>query len=161
MNDQETNRASGGVKFRKLRIAFSVFCGLACVLLLVLWVRSYWWLDHISGQLRSGETFAINSVWGRMATTLKPGNRRLKVQSVKIERIDGLKTIRPHDWFYLERVPAKTFFVFPHFVPVMLLAALAVGPWLQNLTYRLSLRTLLIAITLMTVVLGLVVWAAK
>jgi hypothetical protein len=29
------------MKFRKLRIAWSVFCGLACVLLVVLWVRSY------------------------------------------------------------------------------------------------------------------------
>src|SRR3954447_118615 len=39
--------------FRKLRIAWSVFWGLACVLLVVLWVRSYWYhdsaCDHISG----------------------------------------------------------------------------------------------------------------
>src|SRR4051812_7318078 len=31
-----------GMRFPKLRIAWSVFCGLACVLLVVLWVRSYW-----------------------------------------------------------------------------------------------------------------------
>ena len=29
------------MRFRKLRIAWSVLCGIACVLLIVLWVRSY------------------------------------------------------------------------------------------------------------------------
>ena len=31
------------MRFRKLRIAWSVGCGILCVLLIVLWVRSYWW----------------------------------------------------------------------------------------------------------------------
>ena len=31
------------MRFRKLRIAWSVVCGIACVLLIVLWVRSYWY----------------------------------------------------------------------------------------------------------------------
>src|SRR6185295_19427494 len=34
------------MRFRKLRIAWSVFWGAACVLLIVLWVRSYWWFDE-------------------------------------------------------------------------------------------------------------------
>src|SRR6476660_5357855 len=33
------------LRFRTLRIAWSVFWGLACVLLIVLWVRSYWWTE--------------------------------------------------------------------------------------------------------------------
>ena len=33
------------MRFRKLRIAWSVACLIACVLLIVLWVRSYWWVD--------------------------------------------------------------------------------------------------------------------
>ena len=32
---------------RKVRIAFSVVCGIVCVLLIVLWVRSYWRLDTV------------------------------------------------------------------------------------------------------------------
>src|SRR5215212_8964377 len=35
------------MRFRKLRIAWSVFWGLAAVLLIVLWVRSYWWWDEL------------------------------------------------------------------------------------------------------------------
>jgi len=36
------------MRFRKLRIAWSVFWALACVLLIVLWVRSYWWVEEVS-----------------------------------------------------------------------------------------------------------------
>ena len=36
------------MKFRKLRIAFSATCLIACVLLIVLWVRSYWWVEEVS-----------------------------------------------------------------------------------------------------------------
>jgi hypothetical protein len=32
----------GGMRFRKLRIAWSVLCGLSCVPVSVLWLRSYW-----------------------------------------------------------------------------------------------------------------------
>ena len=36
------SEVEGRMRFRKLRIAWSVACGIACVLLIVLWVRSYW-----------------------------------------------------------------------------------------------------------------------
>src|SRR4051794_39162743 len=35
------------MRLRKLRIAWSVFWGLACVLLIVLWVRSYFRVDMV------------------------------------------------------------------------------------------------------------------
>ena len=35
------------MRFRKLRIAFSATCLIACVLLIVLWVRSYWWMTIV------------------------------------------------------------------------------------------------------------------
>ena len=35
------------MKYRKLRIAWSVVWGIAAVLLIVLWVRSYWLADSI------------------------------------------------------------------------------------------------------------------
>src|SRR3954471_12860921 len=38
----------GGMKYRRLRIAWTAFWGLACVLLIVLWVRSYYRWDMIA-----------------------------------------------------------------------------------------------------------------
>src|SRR5262245_50076384 len=43
------------MRFRKLRIAWSVGCGVLCVLLIVMWVRSYWWADSY--------TIQINQTW--------------------------------------------------------------------------------------------------
>src|SRR4051812_15297253 len=46
------------MRYRKLRIAWSVGWGLAAVLLIVLWVRSYWCRDTFSGpSSKSGCTF--------------------------------------------------------------------------------------------------------
>jgi hypothetical protein len=41
------SEVEGRMIFRKLRIAFSATCGIACVLLIVLWVRSCSWFDMI------------------------------------------------------------------------------------------------------------------
>jgi hypothetical protein len=42
------------MRFRKLRIAWSVGWGIACVLLIVLWVRSYSWSESYSECARAG-----------------------------------------------------------------------------------------------------------
>src|SRR3954451_8568493 len=36
---------TGQMRYRKLRIAWSVVWGIACLLLIVLWVRSYWQVE--------------------------------------------------------------------------------------------------------------------
>src|SRR5262245_20924320 len=47
MDDQRTDREGGGVRFRKLRIAWSVMWGVVAVLVCVLWVLSYSWHHSI------------------------------------------------------------------------------------------------------------------
>jgi hypothetical protein len=46
---------------RYLRIAWSVGCVVVCVLLIVLWVRSYWWLNLIKGPLTPSKTLVLTS----------------------------------------------------------------------------------------------------
>ena len=51
------------MRFRKLRIAWSVGWGIACVLLIVLWVRSYWYKDTVMAILyRENCSGAIRNV---------------------------------------------------------------------------------------------------
>jgi len=56
---------------------FTAFCGLACVLLIGLWVRSYSWADSFGGYTQSANqntgTFRIEFVSGRMIFTAVPG----------------------------------------------------------------------------------------
>jgi hypothetical protein len=47
------------MRYRKLRIAWSVGCAIACVLLCVLWVRSYYHADKI-WRINSILTRALN-----------------------------------------------------------------------------------------------------
>src|SRR4051795_652243 len=55
----------GGMRFRKLRIAWSVFWGVACVLLIVLWVRSYSWNEEFAFPA-GGKRYHVQSLCGRI-----------------------------------------------------------------------------------------------
>ena len=50
---------------RKLRIGWSVGCGLAFVLPIVLWVRRYWWFDNAN--FSTTRTVVLNSIKGGVA----------------------------------------------------------------------------------------------
>src|SRR4051794_10959899 len=54
------------MRFRKLRIAWSVMCLIACVLLIVLWVRSYWWADVFS----SAKGYSVGSLRGELLVAI-------------------------------------------------------------------------------------------
>jgi hypothetical protein len=112
------------MKFRKLRITWTAFCGIACVLLIALWVRSYFVWDEEYRQLL--RNFWIASGFGHFSFTSGSGFS----------------------------------YGFPYLLPIMLFAGLAVSPWI-HWSRHFSLRTLLIATTLVAVVLGLIVYAAR
>jgi hypothetical protein len=132
------------MRYRKLRIAWSVMCGLVCGLVIVMWVRSYSTLYQIDiqptvtsnqGHVYIGETFsgtgrtliATNLLWDSVC------------------QIDGLLTITPRG----------TGVSIPDSCLMLIAGALAAVPWIPR---RFNLRTLLIATTLVAVVLGLIVW---
>jgi hypothetical protein len=64
---------------------------------------------------------------------------------------------------WVPRVRPDTMIVWvgPHWYFAITFAAIAALPWLAWLPYRFSLRTLLIATTLVAVVLGVAVWVSR
>jgi hypothetical protein len=144
------------MNFRKLRITWTVFCGIACVLLIVLWVRSYWWADFCEG--------SIGSHW------------------IKVESLGGQFVLKHYEFqhgpgslhsYPIEEIASKAFILergipkfelglgvlfFPYWALVLSCLVGTVEPWLSWRSKRFSLRTLLIATTLVAVVLGLIVW---
>ena len=139
------------MKYRKLRIAWSVAWGVAPVLLAVLWVRSYWWSDGTSsaevvswrGNLCFLQTINYKPIPG-IFTPVRTW-RRMGIFTIDSKQIEILK--RYGDG------PSV-----PTWIPAIIALALSTAPWLR---WRFSLRTLLIATTLVAVVLGAIVWAAK
>ncbi len=157
------------MRFRKLRIAWSVGWGLAAVLLILLWVRSYWWFDDFGGHTRS-RNLGLESEQGQLRFTAKA----FPPLSVPQER--------PWDWSSAPALPGWTdldswfppnsktialrhvfsvkfssgYFVvwLPNWSVAVSVFAIAVCPWIP----RFNLRTLLIATTLVAVLLVLIVW---
>ncbi len=143
------------MRYRKLRIAWSVGCGIACVLLILLWVRSYWCEEAVLG-VRESYRWAIESRYGVLQCYVAKGGNTLR-QSWNYYSISDEKhgnAFRPTSfrWYY-DPADVSDLSV-PHWLPAIVFYALAALPWLQ---WRFTTRTLLIATTLVAVVLGLVV----
>jgi len=157
------------MRFRKLRIAWSVFWGLACVLLLALWVRSYWDSDSLSGS-KSDSTYIVFSTMNGAVCVDATDNGFSPFGVKKWEFIHGIPThiIAPeHKLHFLlpqyRRLEGWTRSdTFELLVPVWLIifpfGITFTCPWVS---LRLNLLILLIATTLVAVVLGLAVWAAR
>jgi hypothetical protein len=142
---------------RKLQIAFSVVCGIVSLLLIVLLVRSYRRLEIL--EKRTGlQAVQISSVKGRIAIArLEPRTYVIGRPYLNVVAGDAA------DWrkggvlgFAYYNDGSITAFIAPHCLLALLAAALAVIPWISR-SWRFSLRSLLIATTLVAVVLGLAV----
>jgi len=144
------------MRFRKLRIVWSVFLGLACVLLIVLWVRSYSYWDAIE--------YSSTSHRGAVSSRGRINFYSVQYASLAAERgwsytSDQAKPNRlrwPSGFlgFNVRKLGNGSFTFVPIWFAAMILASFAGIPWLR---LRFTLRTLLIATALVAVVLGIIV----
>lgn len=154
-------------RFRKLRIAWSVAWVIACGMVLMLLARSYWRWDWVSIPVRSDVFLSVNSGSGRIyASTPFLG--------VLQNRPTKSTTVVASEWRWWSREPSQAYFQrvtvfgggwdnnsvrvrFPHWFLALLFATVAASPWFR---WRFSLRTLLIATTLVAVLLGIAMYFA-
>jgi hypothetical protein len=156
------------MKFRKLRIAWSVGWGILAVLLIALWVRSYWSHDIVSWSWNLKQGIRIDAVSGGASfmyfdwrssgyTDLRPwGFTSLPQDEFQFFPISG----EPDGdaGFLLQPLTDGYVAALPYWFLLLTCCTAGVIPWLK---WRYRLRTLLIATTLLAVVLGLIVWAAR
>jgi hypothetical protein len=156
------------MRFRKLRIAWSVGCGIACVLLIVLWVRSYWRTDSMTLWKASPSRFAyIQSVAGRLnfcKDVMSPGEPRFQTLPLDESSTGFIRALRRcenrfgfgeiSDW-------SLSAVIVPYWFLVLASMAITAAPWITLIRFRFSLRTMLIATTLIAVVLGLIAVAMR
>ena len=156
---------------RYLRIAFSATCLIACVLLIALWVRSYWWQDILHFTVAGRADITIGSHWGGFWITavdlrnLMSGLQELfPNQPVTFSSsFTGTDSHARPLWGYSTKTtpfPITTI-VSCHCFSILLLVTFAAVPWIRHLKWRFSLRTLFIATTLVAVVLGAIAYAAR
>ena len=127
-----------------------------------LWVRSYSTLDNIAGHAPFNPGISCTSAYGRVAIGTQNVNSpwTWKYHSAVLDgKSYGGRPKEPRAWFLFQREPFFTSIMAPHGFLVLLALAFAGLPWLP--LKRFSLRTLLLAVTLGSIVLGLVVWASR
>ena len=138
------------MKYRKLRIAWSVGWGIVAVLLVALWVRSYWRAEFIQSRSNAGST-TIGTDAGHLYLTKRytPSPNGGWTRGSNEPRHADPRFI----WTTLGGATRITIPSWPTvIVPIILIGV----PWIPF--KRFSLRTLLIATTLVAVGLGLIVW---
>jgi hypothetical protein len=147
------------MRYRKLRIAWSVVCGIACVLLIALWVRSYGTGDVLNERITKTHAFTLVSQQGFCGALLFD-------PTVHASPKWGLISVSSPTW----QSPSWDFAIHsksdryvqamvPWWFVVLSVAIMSIIT--PRLKWRFSLRTLLIATTLVAVVLGLIVWAGR
>ena len=149
------------MKYRKLRIAWSVGCGVACLLLIALWVRSYWVYEGIVRQNKRLSEPTIVMFASNRGTVIF--SRRVVPPSLVGPPDEWTYQTARHDFATTRRFTLihdhKDFMVqFPTWLPAVVLYGLAAAPWIR---WRFGLRTLLIAITLAAVTLALVIYVSR
>jgi hypothetical protein len=143
------------MRFRKLRIAWSAVFGIACVLLIVLWVRSYRPNSGIIGDSwRSHDLPKGNDPDGPRVFTMRSSKGWVEFSTASynigwtVELVDRRKTA----WGLGVCIgPTSISALVPDFYMMPLTAALATTPSIRW-SLRFSLRTLLVAMTLAAIV---------
>jgi hypothetical protein len=138
------------MRFRKLRVAWSVAWGVLAVLLCVLWVRSYTWTDIITykrltsskGWVYANQGFNCPDGMGE-EFSYPSGYWKMRFNGVRVVPI-GPRGI-----------------AIPYLLLVALTLLAAGTPWIRHFKWHFSLRTLLIATTLVAMVLGIIVWMSQ
>ncbi len=145
-----------------LRIISTVFCGIACVLLIALWVRSYWRIDSFGHPRRGVIPNEFMSCRGNVTLELDDDSLTLGDDwSFRTSAVSSSQHRSISDDFWIKNrfqwnvTGGCDWIRFPHWFAFALFAAIAVASWVR---WRFCLRTLLIATTLVAVALGLVVW---
>src|SRR3954454_25406500 len=164
------------MRFRKLRIAWSATCLVACGLLIVLWVRSYWRYDWSGGIIvaptngklygTSGCLFEsangvvavvyVGNVWQSLSYLSSLGSSSAE-PNLRVIKDDDAESAY---WGFRGKVSPNGVFrgSAPIWFFVVASDTFAALPWFR---WRFALRTLLIATTLVAVALGLAVYVGK
>jgi hypothetical protein len=163
------------MKYCKLRIAWSVAWGIAGLLLIALWVRGHYIRDQLLIRYTAARFLWIVSEPTRLAFTTRPAStvtnhpdtdwifrheRRQSSRESLLGYPDKLGKF-PSLWrIQVMQFAKKTEISVPKWNIVVVALALSGAPWILS-KWRFSLRTLLIAMTLVAVGLGLIVYASR
>jgi hypothetical protein len=145
---------------RALRIGWTAFCGIACLLLVVLWVRSYsqTWdnCDEFAGSIY-GTRFSFSLEDGKLI--FAAGRSRMYDVKTLIWANNHMRVLVPNGLVVANSSMGIAVWLW-FWLAELLVAALPVLAWIQP-SSRFNLRVLLLATTLSCLVFGAAMWALR
>jgi len=135
----------------------SALCLIACVLLIVLWMRSYTHIDSIAGTISNSRQLELQSMKGRCFVLLVDSSQRPIGSFARYSVLD-LENLKYLTFNYAVLGSKIDRLWVAHWILILISASVAALPWIR---WRFSLRALLIATTLVAVVLGVAVYLAN
>jgi hypothetical protein len=142
-----------------VRITVTALCLTACVLVIALWVRSYWYVDAVFFRPADGVFVVAMSVPGGVGV-VKYDEEYVDSPAFHTEPTANWLRGRPDPslgmhWlsFYVDEDGCGA----PYWLLLLVAISLATAPYRRFWSNRFSLRTLLIATTLVAMALGIVV----
>jgi hypothetical protein len=153
------------MKFRRLRIAFSTMCVIACVLLIALWVRSNRTLDFLEwNKTRYGWGVSATSFHSRCEFSFASYNKawsnmKAGFTSKTVPNANWSWSTNPWFGFGVSRTDlGNHFLMVPHWFLVLITGFLAATPWIP---WHFGLRALIAVTTLLAVIFGLTAFATR
>jgi hypothetical protein len=142
------------MKIRILKIAVSAVSVFACLLLVVLWVRSHWIADTLRwhGSATAGVTSREGAIRISWRNDQFMGAPIWQWYSTGSPRPDGLGS------WYFRCGHNSMFIVFPYRLPIVVLVLTAVVPWIR---WHYSLRAVLIVVTMISLVLSFLLYPVR
>jgi hypothetical protein len=151
------------MKYRKLRIAWSIACGVLCLLLIALWMRSYIVRDSAFWP-RATVGVEINSIAGHVVLFVAyeqfVGGEQFRIRHEPITPNDEARVKRGILGFLYRPQPQGFNVHVPFWFLESATVAAATAPWI-HWSKRFTLRTLLIGMSVIAAVLGLAIWASR
>jgi hypothetical protein len=154
-------------KVRFLRVAVSMVFLTLCLVFVVLWVRCYWLIDTLWGPVTNNGQVAIVSMQGQLflGTNYTPGYPSWTRQSGYLySKWRSVWTVlfprRDAFGFALVVDSNNLGITIPYWLTVFSTSVIAWLPW-AHWSRRFSLRTLLMAMTLSAMVLGMAVYGIR
>ena len=154
------NEIPATAMLRPLRIAVSVVSGLCCVLLVVLWVRS-WGVQSVSANWYGDEW--KHKVAGERYYKVFSNRGAIRLHTASYSAgwsMPVLEDERAVLGFGVLKEPTSLYVRIPYWFPVALCVFMVPAPWF-SWSRRFSLRTLLITTTIIALVLGLIIYATQ
>lgn len=153
------------MKWRILKITWSILSIGSCLLIVGLWLRSYRTIDGVTVPMTSSWSLELVSVKGLIGIGKSSTASSWSTMQMSFDEWQTLMILAgvqfpSSTWGGMVHEKNSTGLCVPYWMLLIVAGALAIAPW-AGWRWRFSLRAMLIVMTLSALALGLLIYAAQ